>query len=159
MEALNRFMRDLAEVVRIPPPRRGDVAVGEVVQEIASLLRPELAERKIELTVDLDGQPVISADRAQLGQAVLNIIRNAVDAAGENGRISVMASARGLVVADNGPGIPDNVRADLFTPFFSTRHEGRGLGLTIVQEILTNHGFAYSLQNRPEGGAAFRITW
>ncbi|HVS32675.1 MAG TPA: ATP-binding protein [Thermoanaerobaculia bacterium] len=159
MDALNRFMRDLAEVVRIPPPRRADVPVAEVVQEIASLLRPELEERRIGLALDLAANPVVNADRAQLEQVVLNIVRNAADAVGEDGRILVTAGPRSLSVADSGPGIPDPIRGELFTPFFSTRHEGRGLGLTIVQEILTNHGFAYALENRAEGGAEFRITW
>jgi two-component system, NtrC family, nitrogen regulation sensor histidine kinase NtrY len=159
MDALNRFMRDLAEVVRIPPPRRDDVSVAEVVQEIASLLRPELEERKIDFTVHIDQNAIVRADRAQLGQAVLNIVRNAVDAVGEEGRIDVTAGPRSLVVADSGPGIAPEIQADLFSPFFSTRRDGRGLGLTIVQEILTNHGFAYAIRNRSEGGAEFRITW
>ena len=159
IDALNRFMSDLAEVVRIPPPRRQDVRVATVVREIAALLRPELEDRRIELTLDLDAEHVVSADRAQLEQVVLNVVRNAVDATERDGRIEITASHEALTVGDSGPGIPDNVRGDLFTPFFSTRRDGRGLGLTIVQEILTNHGFAYALVNRPQGGAEFRITW
>ena len=159
MDALNRFMADLAEVVRIPPPRRTPVRVDSVVREIASLLRPELEDRRIELTLDLDAEHVVSADRAQIEQVVLNIVRNAIEATDREGKIEITASPDALTIRDSGPGIAADVQGDLFTPFFSTRRDGRGLGLTIVQEILTNHGFAYALVNRPEGGAEFRITW
>src|SRR5688572_23981197 len=159
MDALNRFMRDLAEVVRIPPPRRERVSVATTVREIAALMRPELDARRIELVLDLDDQVVIEADRAQLEQVVLNVLRNAADAIEGQGRIAVGCDAEGLSVRDSGPGIADEIRDDLFTAFFSTRRDGRGLGLTIVQEILTNHGFAYALESQPGGGAQFRITW
>jgi two-component system nitrogen regulation sensor histidine kinase NtrY len=159
MDALNRFMRDLAEVVRIPAPRRERVSVATTVREIAALMRPELDTRRIELALDLDDKLVIDADRAQLEQVVLNVLRNAADAIEGEGRIAVTCDAHGLAVRDSGPGIADQIRDDLFTPFFSTRRDGRGLGLTIVQEILTNHGFAYALENHPGGGAQFRITW
>ncbi|HUP50299.1 MAG TPA: ATP-binding protein [Thermoanaerobaculia bacterium] len=159
MDALNRFMHDLAEVVRIPAPRPEPVRVGEVVRGIASLLRPELEGRDIELEVGVDPMQTVDADRAQLEQVVLNVVRNAVEAVGREGRVCIRGSGRALAVADSGPGVAESIRADLFSPFFSTRKDGRGLGLTIVQEILTNHGFTYALENRPEGGAEFRISW
>ncbi|MGZ8710406.1 MAG: sensor histidine kinase [Thermoanaerobaculia bacterium] len=159
MDALNRFMRDLAEVVRIPLPRREGVSVATIVREIAALMRPELDARKIDILLNLDEGHRIQADRAQLEQVILNVVRNAADAIEGAGSIAITCDGRNLVVRDSGPGIADEIRNDLFTPFFSTRRDGRGLGLTIVQEILTNHGFAYALENRPEGGAEFRITW
>lgn len=159
MDALNRFMRELAEVVRIPAPRRERVSVATTVRAIAALMRPELDARRIELVLDLDDRLVIDADRAQLEQVILNVLRNAADAVEGEGRIAVTCDDGGLTVRDSGPGIADEIRDDLFTPFFSTRKDGRGLGLTIVQEILTNHGFAYALENQPGGGAQFRITW
>ena len=159
MDALNRFMRDLAEVVRIPLPRREPVRVAELVRGIAGLLRPELAERRIELSLNLDDNQTISADRAQLEQAVLNIVRNAMDAVDHDGTVAIATDRHAMTVRDSGPGIAADIRDDVFTPFFSTRRDGRGLGLTIVQEILTNHGFAYALENGVERGAVFRIVW
>ena len=122
-------------------------------------MRPELDARRIELALNLDEHLVIEADRAQLEQVILNVLRNAADAIEGEGRIAVTCDGDGLAVRDSGPGIADEIRDDLFTPFFSTRRDGRGLGLTIVQEILTNHGFAYALENQPGGGPQFRITW
>ncbi len=62
-----------------------------------------------------------------------------------------------LTVRDTGPGIPEEARGNLFTPFFSTKRNGRGLGLTLAHEILTQHGFAFDLGNHPKGGAEFTI--
>ena len=101
---------------------------------------------------------VADADVHQLEQVVLNIARNAVDAIGSGGAMSMTLRHGTLTVRDSGPGISDDVRASLFTPFFTTKSDGRGLGLTIVQEILTNHGFGYSLANASGGGAEFVIS-
>ena len=159
MDALNRFMRDLADVVRIPQPNVGEVDMNRVVTDIASLVKPQAAARGIEVVVETDGSARVRGDRAQLEQVVLNIVRNAIDAVDRDGRVLIRAGRNGVTVSDTGPGIPDSIREDVFTPFFSTRREGRGLGLTIVSEILSNHGFEYSLGNRSEGGGEFRISW
>ena len=78
-------------------------------------------------------------------------------APGADDRFEIELRNGALTVRDSGPGISDDVRASLFTPFFTTKSDGRGLGLTIVQEILTNHGFGYSLQNGMGGGAEFVV--
>jgi len=88
-----------------------------------------------------------------------------MEAIGEDGRIELrLAHEAGrpvLRIADSGPGIPGEARALLFTPFFSTKRDGRGLGLTLTQGILSQHGFDFSLENRcgngEAGGAEFRI--
>jgi signal transduction histidine kinase len=157
IDALNRFMSGFADVVRLPPPHRGRVRVAAIVERIAALLRPELAARNIALTVEVD-ETIADADAYQLEQVVLNIARNAVDAIGRDGAITMTLKNGTLTVRDSGPGISDDVRASLFTPFFTTKSDGRGLGLTIVQEILTNHGFGYSLQNGEGGGAEFVVS-
>jgi signal transduction histidine kinase len=159
MDALNRFMGDLAEVVRIPPPHLAEVDMARLAADIALLVRPEAAARGIEVTAQSDGAAIVRGDRAQLEQAVLNVVRNAIDAVDGDGAVTIRTTAASLSVADTGPGIPEPARDQVFTPFFSTRREGRGLGLTIVAEILSNHRFGYTLENRAGGGAEFRITW
>ncbi|MBK9709564.1 MAG: hypothetical protein IPO77_22015 [Acidobacteria bacterium] len=79
-----------------------------------------------------------------------------MEAIGENGTISIrmgeLSNRRYLIIEDTGSGIPQKVRENLFTPFFSTREKGQGIGLTLVQEILDQHGFEFSLislQNEP----------
>jgi two-component system nitrogen regulation sensor histidine kinase NtrY len=156
VDALNRFMSAFADVVRIPRPHRTRVDVGKLVKRVAALLKPELEGRAITLQVALE-ETIIDADESQLEQVVINIVRNAIDAMDRNGTIQVTLRDKTLTVADTGSGIAPEAAGDLFTPFFTTKREGRGLGLTIVQEILNNHGFAYSLANRAEGGAEFQV--
>ncbi|HEX7192572.1 MAG TPA: ATP-binding protein, partial [Thermoanaerobaculia bacterium] len=156
VDALNRFMAAFADVVRIPQPHRTRVNARDLVSRVAALLKPELDARRIVLNLDLD-QTMIDADESQLEQVVINIFRNAIDAIGTDGAIDVTLRDAALTVGDSGTGIAPEAAHDLFTPFFTTKPEGRGLGLTIVQEILNNHGFAYSLGNRPNRGAEFRV--
>jgi nitrogen fixation/metabolism regulation signal transduction histidine kinase len=159
VDALNRFMAAFADVVRIPPPQRTLTVVAELVERIAALLRPELQQRSITLTLDLPDRRTWNVDASQLEQVVLNVFRNALEAVGRDGAIDVSLREGILTIADTGPGIAAPVRADLFTPFFTTKRDGRGLGLTIVQEILANHALPFALENRAEGGAEFRITF
>lgn len=158
IDALNRFMAAFADVVRIPPPARAPTVVATLVERVAALLRPELTDRNIRLELSLDDRGPYDVDAHQLEQVVLNIFRNAIDAIHRDGVLRVELRDGTLAVHDSGPGIADAARAELFTPFFTTKREGRGLGLTIVQEILANHGLAFSLENAREGGAVFTIT-
>ena len=104
--------------------------------------------------------PRICARGSELNQVWTNLIDNAIDAMNGRGELVVRTAAEfsGILVEirDSGPGIPQEIRALLFTPFFSTKRNGRGLGLTLVQEILTAHGFEFSLGAGKGGGAEFR---
>ena len=156
IDALNRFMTGFADVVRIPPPRRVRVRVGDVIARVASFVKPELDARAIALHVHFD-ETRAELDEHQFEQVLINVIRNAAESIDGDGIIEIALRSARLTVADTGAGISPDDQADLFTPFFSTKREGRGLGLTIVQEILSNHGFAFALRNRAEGGAEFAI--
>ena len=158
IDSLNRFMAAFADVVRIPPPHRAMTAVAPIVSRIAALVRPELEERTIALALDLDPDFEANVDASQLEQVVLNIVRNAIDAVDRDGEIAISLRDGALIVADSGSGIDAAAAPELFTPFFSTKRNGRGLGLTIVQEILANHGFAFALRNRTAGGAEL-VVW
>jgi signal transduction histidine kinase len=130
-----------------------------VVDDIATLLRPELDQRRIALNVEIARGETIRVDQSQFEQVIINVIRNAMESIGEDGEIAVTFRDRALAVTDTGRGIDPAARDELFTPFFTTKREGRGLGLTIVSEILNNHRLPFSLQNREGGGAEFRVTF
>ncbi|HET7435433.1 MAG TPA: ATP-binding protein [Thermoanaerobaculia bacterium] len=157
IDALNRFMSAFADVVRIPPPHRAPASLAKLVERVATLFRPELQQRNITLELSLDDDAPCDLDVSQIEQVVLNVFRNAIDAIGRDGAIHVTLRGGTLTIRDSGPGIADEVREELFTPFFTTKRDGRGLGLTIVQEILANHGFGFALTNASGGGAEFRI--
>ena len=107
-------------------------------------------------------------DAGQIEQALVNVLKNAMEAIGSDGAITIRllppaaanATGRGVVVIeDTGPGIPDEARANLFTPFFSTKETGQGIGLTLVQEVLTQHHCEYSLESPPGGPTQFTIVF
>jgi nitrogen fixation/metabolism regulation signal transduction histidine kinase len=159
IESLNRFMSGFADVVRLPPPHPREVLLAAVIDDIGTLLRPELDQRRIALRLDVARDETIRVDQSQFEQVIINVIRNAMESIGEDGEIAVSFRDRELVVADTGRGIDPAARDELFTPFFTTKREGRGLGLTIVSEVLNNHRLPFSLQNREGGGAEFRVTF
>jgi two-component system, NtrC family, nitrogen regulation sensor histidine kinase NtrY len=158
IESLNRFMSGFADVVRLPAPNPRAVELANVIDDIATLLRPELEQRRISLRIDVARNATIRVDQSQFEQVIINVIRNAMESIGEDGEIAVSWREGVLSVADTGHGIDPAARDELFTPFFTTKREGRGLGLTIVSEILNNHHLPFTLQNREGGGAEFRVT-
>ena len=124
--------------------------------------RAEFERRQIDVLIDapasLDSLPM---DRAQMEQVFINVLKNAAEAIGRNGRITIrtgqQSGAPYLIIEDTGAGLSSTVRANLFTPFFSTKEQGQGIGLTLVQEILDQHGFRFSLESAPETPTQFTI--
>lgn len=162
LDHLNAFMRGFADVVRIPAPELRPCVLKELVDDLLVLMGPQLAARRIETRWSevADAGPSL-LDRNQIEQVLVNVVKNAMEAIGTDGRItSALRSERGhltLEITDSGPGLPDAARGRLFTPFFSTKRDGRGLGLTVVREILVQHHFEFDLDNAEEGGARFRL--
>ncbi|MEO6323075.1 MAG: ATP-binding protein [Thermoanaerobaculia bacterium] len=157
---LGSFMRSLAEVVKVPPPRLAPIAVNALVADAVFLVKPDAAKLGIEISLETDpGLGTVSMDRSQIEQVLVNILRNAMEAVEGAGTITIRTSARergSLVVANSGPMIPETVKEQLFTPFFTTKPNGQGLGLTLVQEVLTNHHFRFALES--EAGQPTRFT-
>jgi len=160
---LDRFVSGFADVVRLPEPDRRPTDVGELLRDIGTLVGPELAARRIELEVQLpDNAVVASIDKNQFEQLLLNLVKNAWEAIDTQGRIRLEASMNGrtarIAVRDSGPGLDASAIEQIFTPFFTTKRDGRGIGLTLVREIATQHGADLSFRNMPDGGAEFAVT-
>jgi nitrogen fixation/metabolism regulation signal transduction histidine kinase len=161
---LGSFMAALGQVVRIPPPDLRPTDVARLLSDVALLVQPELERRSIALEWAPPASfPELALDKNQFEQVLVNVLRNAMDAIGENGTVGMSLSADGespsLVVRDDGPGIPPEAEPHLFTPFFSTKREGQGIGLTLVREILVQHGCDFDLRNADPAGAEFRIVF
>ena len=177
MGQLNLFMRSFADVVRLPPPVPQAVDLVDVLRRIEGLGRADREARAIGWQWAVEEDPaVVQMDPVQMEQALLNIVKNAIEAiddsapggaagsdaaAGSRGTVTVRLRRIGprlrLEVEDTGPGIPGEVREGLFTPFFTTKPGGQGIGLTMVQEILSNHGFPFSLESTPGRPTTFTI--
>ncbi len=159
---LNAFVREYAAVVRLPAPHRTPCDLGRLAEGVALLFRPECEERGIALKVDAGGwREPVSLDEHQMEQVLVNVVRNAVEAVDRGGAVTigtrVSAGRPCMVVEDSGPGIPAEAQAALFTPFFSTKANGRGIGLTLAQEILNQHGFGFSLESQAGGPTRFTV--
>jgi nitrogen fixation/metabolism regulation signal transduction histidine kinase len=163
LERLNSFMRGFADVVRMPPPVKRPADVGRLLDACVRLVQAQTDRPRIVWVREGDGNPgVLDMDEAQMEQALINVLKNAVEALpAEGGRITIRSGLQAggafIEIEDSGPGIPEEARPHLFTPFFTTKQNGQGIGLTMVQEILRRHGFAYSLDGPPGGPTRFRI--
>jgi two-component system sensor histidine kinase HydH len=140
------------------------VEVARILSHVCELLRPEAASRGIQMVMKLpDRLPSLMADSAQLTQALVNLVINAIQAIERNGHVEVSASVDAqsgvltIKVRDTGPGIPAEKRSAIFEPFFTTKADGSGLGLWIVQQVVTAHGGVVEASNVAGGGAVFTV--
>jgi nitrogen fixation/metabolism regulation signal transduction histidine kinase len=146
-EALSRFMTSYARLMRLPPPRLAAVDVDAWIRRVVDLEK----RRPVALT---DGpKALVRADGDQLDQLLINLLRNAVDAAAEtDGAVEVGWETRGdtltVRVRDEGPGLSDTT--NLFVPFFTTKANGTGIGLVLSRQIAENHGGTLTLQDRAD---------
>ena len=150
--SLNDFIRGFSDLVKLPEPQRESADVGEMLNALQTMFKAELERRNIALKVAVAaGLPPVSLDKTQLDQVLINVVKNAIEAIERDGRIEIVAERSGgfvdLSVFDNGVGLSEEIRERLFTPFYTTKSHGQGLGLTLVREILTQHGFTFSLES------------
>ncbi len=159
---LNQFMRNFADVFRLPAPKLEICELNKLAENAALLFKAECAKRRIEIRFDLQANlSPVKLDRGQMEQVFVNVLKNAMEAIGSDGEIIIRTGKQAdkivLIIEDSGSGIPPSVKANLFTPFFSTKENGQGIGLTLVQEILDNHCFEFSLESQPGGTTQFII--
>lgn len=148
-DALSRFMTAHARLARLPPPTPAPLDVGEWVRRVAHL--------ETRMTVEVVAGPALTvqADPDQLEQLLINLVKNAVDAALETGggvRVGWGTGAHGELevwVEDEGHGLPET--ANLFVPFFTTKPGGSGIGLVLSRQIAEAHGGSLALENRDDG--------
>lgn len=145
-DRLGLFVKGYADVVKLPQAQLVRLDLNTLVVEALQGLR-HLAPENIVINVELSEQPVFANIDAMLFERVLvNIVKNAVDSiASRSGEIVISTSPHTLRVTDNGPGISKENLPKLFTPFFSTKNQDRGLGLMLISDILRKHGADYSL--------------
>ncbi len=159
---LDQVITQFLKAVRPVPPHLEPDSVPEVLHETLDFLKHEIRDREIEVRLSIQEQiPKCHLDRAQVKQAFFNIVRNAIQAMPNGGelRIEVRSNDQfvGIAFADSGPGIaPDDI-AHLFEPYHTTRPEGTGLGLMVVQRIVRDHGGEIDVQSVPGAGTTFTV--
>lgn len=167
IERLTQVTEGYLGFARLPKPRLARESVNALVESLLRFIREEAGKTGVEVSSDLRAAlPDVLADENQLRQALLNVVRNALEALGSGngrrgGRLSVTTRrAAGhveIVVRDDGPGIAPKDLARIFDPFYSTKSEGTGLGLPLTQQIIEEHGGTIACASEPGRGTVFTI--
>jgi signal transduction histidine kinase len=164
-EALGRVVTNFLNFARPVQLTLAPVEVGELVAGVVEEARPDLQARGGTLTAH-GAFATVDGDEVLLRQALSNLLRNAVEACAPasivphieiEGRVDAAQDALRIIVSDNGPGIDAAMRERIFRPFFTTRSQGTGLGLALVQKIIVTHNGRITVGSSGSGGAAFHI--
>jgi PAS domain S-box-containing protein len=147
-ESLSRFMEAYSRLAKLPHPSFEPLEVSDWIQSVAGL------ETRVPVVIDPGPHVVIQADGAQLGQLLINLLRNAADASLETGGGVLIGWTKNgahldVRIEDEGPGLSNT--ANLFVPFFTTKPAGTGIGLVLSRQIAEAHGGSLTLENRPDG--------
>jgi signal transduction histidine kinase len=153
-----RLTKPLVTQIEVMPVQR-------VFARIQRLLATEIAARDIQMTTSVEPETLdVAADSDLLDQALINLVRNAIEALRDVVAGHITLSARRgadgrviIAVADNGPGIAAEQRERIFVPFFTTKRQGSGVGLTLVRQIATAHGATVDVAQTPGGGATLSL--
>jgi len=156
--ALEATVNDLLHFTSDRDPQWQTFPLRRLIEDVHASLAPQFLAQAIKLVADVPQGQFITADQHLLRRAVLNLMRNALDAMPDGGTLPVTSfcGPRGLEleIADSGPGLSDEVLQRAFEPFFTTKRGGTGLGLAIVARIAEVHGGEATAANCPEGWAA-----
>jgi two-component system nitrogen regulation sensor histidine kinase NtrY len=166
-DGLMRFVSSYRQFTQMPPPTLRLLALSEYFARLERLLVSEWQGRGLDIHM---GSPAdgltIMADDSLLDQALINLVRNAVEAALASERPQVWLEARLsergrpiIEVGDNGPGLDASLGEKIFLPFFTTKAAGSGIGLALARQVMLMHGGALTAASRPGGGALFRLTF
>lgn len=161
---IDNILANFLEFSRRPKLKVQLVSPSEVVDMALSLVKPRIESHGI--TVIHTRQrylPKIELDPYQLKEAVVNLLVNAMESVGQDGRIEILENSSPesrtvtISIKDNGPGVPEDMREQIFQPFFSTKDEGTGLGLSISMRIVDEHGGQVNIESVMGNGTTFRI--
>ena len=144
VQRLEKFLADLASFGRTAPTQKVPGDILALIQEVIEFMQGDCQEKGIEFVLQAPGNlPPFSFDPGQMRQVLLNLLKNSLEAMPQGGVITVSAAVRGdhlvLTIQDTGQGIPPENLKSLFTPFFSTKEGGTGLGLTICRGLIDQH--------------------
>jgi len=164
-EGLLHFVRNHRRLTRALETRPEITSIKGVFARLQRLLGQDLAARSIQMTTSVVPESLeIVVDPDLLDQALINLVRNAIEALRETreGVIALSASRDledhvTITVSDNGPGIPEEHREKVFVPFFTTKRQGSGIGLTLVRQIATAHGATVEVSEGEQGGAVVSL--
>jgi len=162
VERLEKMLNELLDYGKPVQPSPREISFTDLLLEVRSVVSAEIQRKNVELIVREESRETLWCDPSLLSQALANILMNAVQAVGEGGKAWISYRAedelRILEVADNGPGLVNVDKSELFKPFYSARPGGTGLGLANAKKIVELHGGTVHAGERPGGGAVFTMS-
>jgi nitrogen fixation/metabolism regulation signal transduction histidine kinase len=164
VEKIRRIVKEFSDFARLPEPDMQPTDLKEIVERVARLCRPRLGG--IELETELEELPPVTADPDQLSQMLTNLVFNSIEAMGGEGLLKISLERSGgsggrararLLVSDTGSGMSEDVRREIFTPYFTTKPDGTGLGLVIAQRIVEQHRGRISVESEAGRGTTVEV--
>jgi two-component system, NtrC family, nitrogen regulation sensor histidine kinase NtrY len=164
---LVRFVESYRRLTRVPQPKLRELGASELIERVVQLMRPDLERRGIAVHASVTPRNLaIVADPDLLEQVLINLLRNALDAVAAAARPEIRvraeidASGQAVIaVEDNGHGMDEQVRQNIFVPFFTTKQHGTGIGLSLVRQIMRSHHGSVGVQSAPGAGTAVRLSF
>lgn len=148
---LGQFLSRIAQVVKIPDPKLRSCNINDCITQAVTFVKSEADNRNIDISIHYSAESIIKGiDIDLFQQALINILRNAMESIDKSGKISIDISENHIFITDNGKGLDAKIAENIFRPFFSTKKGGQGIGLMMIADILTKHGFKYSLATNPQ---------
>src|SRR5574344_14854 len=163
--SMSNFITRFADVVKIPQPILQPADLNKVIENERLLLENMCSSRGVKLSFNLDRNKFnVMLDVPMFEQVLTNVVKNSVESikvGSDDGTVAIKtdASLKLLEISDNGAGISKDIEQKLFTPFYSTKPNGQGIGLMTISEILTRHHFDFSLRTYSDGITRFRINF
>ena len=162
VQRLDSIITNFLEAVRPVDPELNELVLIELIEEVLRVQEVELADRKIEVKIEIDGSiPEILGDRGQIKQVFFNLIKNAMEAMPSGGTLKILARADEeqvtLQFIDNGIGISQENIAKIFDAYYTSKEDGHGLGMMIVQRILRQHGGQIAIESQVDVGTAISL--
>ncbi|NLG15583.1 MAG: PAS domain-containing protein [Lentisphaerae bacterium] len=163
VQRLDSIVKNFLEAVRPKPPKREPLLLEKLLLDALEFMRNEIENKQVQVEARIPGGiPVLMGDEGQLTQAAYNLIKNAIQAMPEGGKLVIAVDVDDVHVnvrfIDNGPGIDEKNLSRLMEPYFTTKSSGTGLGLLIVDRIVRAHGGELTIESRPGEGTAFTIS-
>src|SRR5436190_2438715 len=157
-ERLDQLAKEFSEFGRLPEGPRSEVDLVDLLIDLGKSAVPS----EVDVSVRANGEPCkLLGHYDPLRRAFANLLRNAAEAMGGGGSIEIAVSRDGaglaVTIADHGAGIPDDLRQRVFEPYFTTKHDGTGLGLALVRQTIEAHNGSITVAETPGGGATFSI--
>ncbi len=160
-DRINESIGQFLKMARPPALNKTRGNINDCLREVLNLFMPRASQKNIKIINDLDTLPDSNIDSTLCGQAILNILENALDAVEDNGVITVKAYSEKdyiyIEIADNGPGIADDLKSRIFDMYFTTKDTGTGMGLPSVLMTVKEHGGTVEVLDNPTGGTIFRM--